>query len=122
MKAIRFLRDAPEMFHAAAEALLHATPPLSARHKAILSTRMRAAQAEKRMKAGARRRKRDKKKSEALQKKRHEAWVARCERLRGRSRRLHLGDVVGRHERIKKAEQEFIASAIKASRTGISIH
>ena len=64
------------------------------------------AQAEKRMKAGARRRKRDKKKSEALQKKRHEAWVARCERLRGRSRRLHLGDVVGRHERIKKAEQE----------------
>ena len=110
-RAVKREADARRAAEAAAEALLHATPPLSARHKAILSTRMRAAQAEKRMKAGARRRKRDKKKSEALQKKRHEAWVARCERLKGRSRRLHLGDVVGRHERIKKAEQERAAHA-----------
>ena len=105
-RAVKREADARRAAEAAAEALLHATPPLSARHKAILSTRMRAAQAEKRMKAGARRSRRDKKKSEALQKKRHEAWVARCERFKEKSRRLHLGDVVGRHERIKKAEQE----------------
>ena len=111
-KATRLVKreaDARRAAEDAAGALPHAPPPLRARHKAILSTRMLAAHAEKRMKAGARRRKRDKKKSEALQKKRHVAWVARCERLRGRSRRLHLGDVVGRHERIKKAEQERAA-------------
>ncbi len=113
-KATRLVKreaDARRAAEAAEEALRNCPPPLSARQKAIINMERNWKEALKRIKASARRRKRDKAKSQARSKEKHEAWVARCERFKEKSRRLHLGDVVGRHERIKKAEQERAAHA-----------
>jgi len=70
----------------------------------------------KRRKAGVRRRRRDRARKQAADAKGHSAWLARCLKYKAKSRRLHIGDDVVKHERAKRRDSERAAHDTRHAR------
>ena len=116
VRAAARAEDAWAAAAAAAEAAFHATPPLDPRQRQLEAKLRRMKLDNKRRKAGVRRRRRDRARKQAADAKGHAAWLARCLKYKARSRRLHIGDDVVKHERAKRKYSERAAHDTRHAR------